>query len=236
MDVDLFQSFSKVDKTKPREVECFFKHFDKDTKKDTLGFDWEMYNTGKSGGYVSLEVNIYYYKGQIASYKLWAELPHRSDLVDQYRKLYTSVLPDYSEGTYLYQYKPDIILKPLTQYQKHTDITPQMASYMSPTAELIYGIAGGLPITILNNRQYFNALKNNLSNNQLVALMYAINPVSRLTAIEYYYKHKSEFVSQEKFDAWIERVYQTKPVVQTISGCIIYNDNARKLVDYYSKY
>jgi hypothetical protein len=235
LDLELFKSISKIDKNKPQEVEQFFEQLDPSLKKDTLGFDWQLWSTGKAGGYVSIQADFYYYKGQIASYKLYSRLPYRRDLINQYRELYPVLLPEHLDRTYFYSYEPKRLLKPLIQYRGHRDITPQMANYMLPTPQLTYGIAGGLPVTPLYNRQLFNALKNNLSNNQIVALMYAINPVSRLTAIEYYYKHKKEFSNRDKIDLWIEQVYKAKPVVETINGCFVYNEDARKLVELYSK-
>jgi hypothetical protein len=235
LDIDLFKTLTKIDKTKPKDVEQFFNQSKRNPNKDTLGFDWVMYHTGKGGGYVSVSVDIYYYKGHIMSYKLTSRLPTRPDLISDYKKLYSTLLPEYIDGTYYYEYKPDNVLKPLKNYNGKNNVTVQMANYMSPTSDLIYGVAGGLPVTELYNRKFFNGLKNNLTNDQIVTLMYAINPASRLTAIEYYYKHKKEFSNQDKIDLWIEQVYKNKPIIQSISGCIIYNEDSRKLVEFYSK-
>ena len=60
---------------------------------------------------------------------------------------------------------------------------------MSPASGLYYGGRGGFSMNLLQNRELFMGLENKLTKELVIQLMYSINPASRLTAIEYYYKY-----------------------------------------------
>lgn len=84
----------------------------------------------------------------------------------------------------------------------------------------MYGYAGGINGDLLVNRKNFKDIQKTLTTDQVYLLMFSINPASRLTAIEYYKKHQSEFANTESIDRWIQVVYTEIPKVDTLMGCI----------------
>ena len=106
---------------------------------------------------------------------------------------------------------------------------------MAPTSGDTYGFAGGLPVTTVYNRRLFNQLKDSLNTDQVIAMMYSINPVSRLTAIEYYFRNPKEYKSDKQVNKWIEKVFKEVPAIRTISGCIVSHENSRSLVEEFVK-
>jgi hypothetical protein len=237
-DIELIHTLEKLDKNNPAAFESFFAQFDYQPAKDTLGFGWIEFAPGKGAGYISVKADFFYYQGTIVSYTLFATLPRREELKDQYRQLYAKLLPLDSIGRFYYNYKPESLLQPLqeyneTKYLKH--IPYALLIYMSPTTSTMYGYAGGISNQLLPNRKMFNTLKDSLTTEQVTTLMYAINPASRLTAIEYYMRNKNRFTNQNEIEKWIQKVYHDRPSVQTISGCIVSYENPAPLVDFYSK-
>ncbi len=88
---------------------------------------------------------------------------------------------------------------------------------MTPNSGTMYGYAGGG--VIMQNRKAFLEIKDSLTNDQLVLLMFSINPASRLTAIEYYLKEKERFSSQQLIDKWIDLVFLEMQKIKTMLGC-----------------
>ena len=65
--------------------------------------------------------------------------------------------------------------------------------------------------------------------------MYSINPVSRLTAIEYYLKNKQRFTNTKRIGKWIAKVFGEVPTIETIYGCLVTNENSKLLVEKFAK-
>jgi len=63
--------------------------------------------------------------------------------------------------------------------------------------------------------------------------MYAINPASRLTAIEYYLKHKELFSSQEEINKWIGMNFKEIPKINTMRGCFLVTEDPETLFPLY---
>ena len=106
---------------------------------------------------------------------------------------------------------------------------------MSPLTGLYYGYGGGLPPTTLPNRKEFNEIKDSLTNEEIIALLYSINPVSRLTAIEYCIKKNNPIINERKIKKWIDKIYTEVPRISTMYGCIGTMDNSKDLVEKYAK-
>jgi hypothetical protein len=106
---------------------------------------------------------------------------------------------------------------------------------MSPTSGLEFGYRGGFGNVLLSNRKAFIGIQKKLTPDEVTTIMYAINPASRLTAIEYYLTHKDLFENTRAIDDWIRKVYAEKPTIQTMDGCIQYETNSKELVEEYVK-
>ncbi len=69
-----------------------------------------------------------------------------------------------------------------------------------------------------------------------MTLMYSINPASRLSAIEYYYRHRELFKNRASIEGWIKKVYAQNATVESIGGCIVYRDKPENLVNNFLKF
>ncbi len=238
MDINLIDSVALLDRNNPIEVEKFFNKDANKNPKDTLGFGWTKFEKSIGAGYISIWAEFFYYQDTIQSYSLMARLPDEKKLIDEYISLYLKFLPLYNKGWFSYKYKEKNILRPLKEYPGNPNsvkYSKNILEYMAPTSGDTYGIVGGLPLTITQNRKLFNKVKNRYTTNQLIAMMYSINPVSRLTAIEYYYKYPKKYNSNKQVDMWIQKVFKEVPFIKTISGCFVDYGSSKLLVDKFAK-
>jgi hypothetical protein len=232
-DINLIKTLEAIDKNDPTAMEAFFLQFDRAKQRDTLGFGWTVFTQGKGAGYIGVYADFFHYKGKIVSYQLHSRPPSRKELKEQYKQLFANLLPIDSAGLYFYKFKEGEILKPLHNYKVAVaqPIPLNLLTLMSPTSGTMYGIGGGMPPSMLYNRKAFNAIKDKLSNDEVVTLMYAINPATRLMAFEFYRRNRNRFRSKGDIEAWMIKVYKEKPSIETISGCFVFNEQAEKLVD-----
>jgi hypothetical protein len=102
---------------------------------------------------------------------------------------------------------------------------------MTPSSGTMYGYAGGG--VIMQNRKAFLQIKDSLTADQVVLLMYSINPASRLTAIEYYLQHEDLFSSRQVIDNWVGVVFKATPTIETMSGCFRVTETPQSLFPQY---
>lgn len=236
--MNLIDSIIKLDRNNPIEVEKFFSKYADKEPKDTLGFGWTKFQQGIGAGYISIWAKFFYYRNTIQTYILMARLPSQKELIDEYKSLYLKFIPIDTGNIFCYMYREQNILKPLKEFpgnQKTMSVSKKILEYMSPTSGDTYGFMGGLPMTTVQNRKLFNELKDSLTTDQLMTMMYSINPVSRLTAIEYYFKNSKKYNFNKQADKWIEKVFTEVPVIKTISGCIVGHKNSKSLVEEFAK-
>ena len=239
-DIDLLKQVSGLDKSNPQNVADFFARItNSPPRSDTLGFGWIHERTGKGAGYISVDLDYYTHNGIIASYSLSSQISYRKDMAKKYDSLLHVSMPIDSGRSVYYKFREDRILAPLTYIAKNKykrPISLQMLKYMSPLSGTMYGYYGGLPIGMLQNREMFNEISKWLSPEQIVVLMYSINPASRLTAIEYYYRHPELFSHHKAIKNWIKSVYTQKSRMESINGCLVYEDKPENLVNSYLKW
>jgi hypothetical protein len=220
-DKKLISSIINLDKNNPKQIEQYFKtqRIQKsDTTKEVLGFGWTIWTPGIGGGYISISAEFYYFHDSLVSYTLTPNLPEEKGLVKRYKKWYRDFFPYLNSEIQSLKFNEVAILKPLKEYEGTFRSIPQnIISYMTPNSGTMYGYAGGG--VIMQNRKAFLEIQDSLSNDQVILLMYSINPASRLTAIEYYLKYKERFSSQQQIDKWIDLVFAETPTVKTMSGC-----------------
>jgi hypothetical protein len=237
-DMNLIDSVTNLDKNNPKEVESFFHNHAKTSHKKNLGFGWAALEQIIGAGYISISANFFYFNDTIQSYILTAKLPDEKQLIREYKDRYSKFLPSKKDAFFMYKYKEQNILHPLKEFAlKNTksNLPRLISEYMSPTSGDMYGYAGGLALTVLPNRKLFNEIKDSVTPSQIITIMYSINPVSRLTAIEYYVKNKKKFKQNNDIDKWIEKVYNEVPTIETISGCIVSEENSKQLVEELAK-
>lgn len=222
-DRKLFEAIVKLNRENPREAEAFFKKQDKDTAKTNLGFGWKIWKTGVGGGYSSVSACFYYYRDSLAGYSMTPYFSSgKPSLKKRYRQKYQGLFSFVNDEPQPYWYNREAVLQPVAGYRGRLagpDIPEAISKYMSPESGMMYGYSGGDGL-VLPNRRAFNAIREGLTSEQVLLILYAKNPASRLTAIEYYLEHPNEFAEREKIDQWVEANFAEMPRVETMYGCL----------------
>ncbi len=237
-DDTLIDQVKKVVSFGPATIESYFKLNGGQRSLDSLGFNWIKKEWTVPGGYISFYADFYYLNDSLKTLILWVHLPDDFSLVEHYYASYSTFLPIDSGDAFYYKYCPQNLFKPLEEYslvKNHIRPSFEMLKYMSPTSSLFYGYRGGFSGEVLPNRAAFESLKAKLSMDQVFALMYSINPASRLTAIEFFLKNKSRFKSSNEIQSWIRRVYSEKPKIETFNGCLQSEKSSAFLVQMFVK-
>ncbi len=249
-DRQLITLLNGLNRQAPKEVEQFFSGGQK-IEKENLGFGWTEAYLGRTAGYIRISAAFYYYNDSIVTYKIQPDLPFDSSLQKMYlawyAPLYTSVdTIRYQFGNsmqVIFTMTPFIfngtgILHPLKECDDSTkaqELSSKILECMSPESGIQYGFGGGLPFTVFSNRKVFEEIKNKLSKKEIVALLYSINPASRLMAVEYCIQKNDSLLKDPIIAKWVEKLYREVPQVQTMSGCIVEMKDSKKLVERYAK-
>jgi antitoxin component YwqK of YwqJK toxin-antitoxin module len=246
----------KIDRNNPKNVENIFSQGQK-IHKDTLGFGWTQSYIGLGGGYISIYAYFYYYNDSIISYTIVPEIPsYDTSLQKKYKQWYYPFFTQFDTIKYTigqghshnytvlkmqpFKYNEQGILQPLKEYsmiKSPTVLSKKILDYMKPDigGDLSYGWGGGLPVTMFPCRKGFNAIKDSLTKDEITALLYSINPASRLMAIEYCIKKKNTILQDKQIEEWIDRIYKEVPMINTLNGCFGSTESSKSLVEYYSK-
>jgi hypothetical protein len=234
-DKKLIAAVINLDKNNPKEIEHYFKSQriqKSDTAKEILGFGWRMWTPSIGGGYISISAKFFYYYDSLVSYSLTPRIPEEKGLKKRYKKWYGDYFAYSNSEIQTYNFNEVAILKPLMEYTGTLKSIPEkVVNYMTPNSGTMYGYAGGGEI--MQNRKAFLEIKDSLTNDQVILLMYSINPASRLTAIDYYLKNKERFSSQQQIDKWIGLIFSKTPTVKTMSGCITITETTETLFPKY---
>lgn len=236
-DINLINQVAILDKQNPSQIQKFFS--EKGYKEhDVLGFGWEQTSFSIGAGYISIRAKVFCSHDTIKSYYLEAYLPDEVELAKEYKTLYSKIFPTHLDDKYYFNYHTEIISQPLQQFyflNLPLKVTPKIADYMSPFSGIEYGYRGGFSGGLLFNRELFMGIQKEITNNQIIAVMFSVNPASRLTAIEFYLSHKNRFKISNEIDSWIETVYKELPSIQTLDGCIQHEVDAKERVQEYVK-
>jgi hypothetical protein len=230
IDKRLITTITKLDKSKPAEIEQYFKQQRIQAvsiEKENLGFGWTMWTPAIGGGYISIAATFFYYHDSLVSYSLRTQLPKEKGLQQRYRKWYGTYFSYADAAIQPYQFNEAAILRPLKEYPGQVDhVSENISHYMTPYSGTMYGYAGGG--VIMQNRRAFLAIRDCLTNDELILLMYSINPASRLTAMEYYLKAQNR-VKDDVVYKWIEQNMMELPQTKTMSGCFYETVDTRTL-------
>jgi hypothetical protein len=216
----------------PQYLSDYFKKHDKQWKMEDLGFGWKTGTVNISGWDIEVTGVLYYYRDSAVAYTLTA---HTSAGTHKRRRQQKRLQPAFElrqDTIQPYVFNGKALCMPLPECPYRLPVVPQgIVGYMSPLSGTAYGhYAGGGTGRLLPNRSAFNAIADSLTDAQLACLLYAINPASRFTAIEYYWRHKARFGERPDFDAWIEKNFAAFPQLPWQAGCITYLEDSRYLV------
>lgn len=189
---------------------------------EDLGFGYKMIKKGLGGGYISLKTNFYFHQDSLIGFTIFLSLPDHKRLIEKYKEWYKDKfnLEEYSPKIY---YNSELMDYPLLGYYgtlNVQEIRKELKFYFSIESGLMYGLRGGYSNSILPNRKLFIGLLNSLTYEELYLLMHSKNPATRLTAIEYYLRNKSNIDLEYPVDEWIEKVLRQTTSVDTLDGCL----------------
>lgn len=239
-DKKIIRDIVHLDKNNPQVVEKHFRSqlFQKrDTAKENLGFGWTMWTPRINGGYVSIYASFIYYNHNIVSYSIFPKMPDETGLIKRYKKWYQDGFSFKSDTIQPYHYNSDSIRRPLKEYTgslSSEGIPKKLVDYMSPHSGTLYGPPGNIRKGLFVNRNAFNRIKDSLTNDQVILLMYSINPASRFTAIEYFFRHLDKFANPHIIYTWVEKNFIEIPQVETFYGCQRFFEPTEAIVRMYS--
>ena len=140
---------------------------------------------------------------------------------------------DKEENAYIYLYNVDEVSKPYKEIKGFESTNDKIKFYMSPFSGTRYGCRGGYGNIIIDNRCAFKQIENDLTTEDIFYILHSINPASRLTAVEYYYKNTDRFneKEQEDIEIIIENIYEELgDEIEVLSGDIVLYGNPRDAV------
>lgn len=236
-DKRLIKGLGRLDHSAPVEVADYFaKNRNGRGERDIeeLGFGWKVWHTGFGGGYVGVKAKFYYLRDSLVAYELIPEMPSEPELKERYRAWYAATFRFVGDSIRSRGLNMETLEEPLPQYSGLFKASPPSDSirrYMSPACGTRYGFRGGYGNGLTTNRAYFRNIKDQVDDDALLLMMYAINPATRLTAIEYYYHRRGHaFGDAPEVDAWVHRVFEQVPQVSFVMGCLVETTTAHQAV------
>jgi hypothetical protein len=227
-------SYIKAFKANPLKIESYLQPVKK--RRNDLGFGYSSIEGSMGKGYVTVFYHLLYFQDKLVSYRLSPEMPRDSRLTQRYKRLYSALyrFDENNNAQDLYiNFKE--MAKPLDSFTR-VPSTRALAYLMTPFSGVVYGFRGGEASTILENRAAFNFVKEKLTPEDYLMLLYSKNPATRLTAAEHYYRNPKKFEKYKtKIENRIETIYIKLPETQTMYGCILTTDDSKKLVNFYVK-
>jgi len=201
----------------------------KNDGREDLGFGYQLKQSGKGLGSMTISYQILYYKNEIVSYRVTTRIPNNSKRL---KKLYKEKLSMLFKVNDDYKVEPiyfgiDNAYEPLAGIEKrNNDILNET---MSPFSSITFGTYCGESMTLMNNRKLFDKI---ITSDNCEYLLYSKNPATRLMAVEFYYCNLTKFsdVQKKSIDSRIEEFKRKPMLTSTCSGCIISGQLTNKII------
>jgi hypothetical protein len=203
-------------------------------KSNDLGFNYCSVRGIYEIGYLSIRYHFIFFKDKLISYQLSSFLPLDSRLTKRCIKICSLLFE--SDNNYVTKpiyYKYDEMVKPLNTNIKQYTTDKKIQFLMTPYSGEIYGVyafMGYSPI-LLENRRNYNAIKDKITPEIELMLLYSKNPATRLSAIEYYYQHPEQFTKdKDSYETRIKAIYAESPLIETVVADHPSTQNAEEMV------
>lgn len=217
-DKKLMKAILRLPKDDARMVEQYFKKHDKDTARENLGFGWTVWKAGVSSWDIAIGATFYYEGDSLVSYSLTPNLSSQKGKLKRQQQRLRGLFPLVNDTLQSYTYNHSALFAPLKNYPGDLhQPPPAIGHYMSPLSGTEYGYTN--MVGILKNRKAFNDIKDSLTNEQIICMMYSVNPASRLTAIEHYWRLRDRFGERPDLDAWVEQNFAVFPEMTIYGSC-----------------
>jgi len=229
-----FSELTKILKNNERDIIDILK-IDKNDRRTKLGFGYEQIEASMGKGYAGIFYNLILKDGQVVSYEFTPKFPSEKNLKERYLKLFSGIFEINENIIHKRYYNIAEMKSPLKIINSEVSLNENLKFLMTPFSGTKYGFSGGIGGNVLTNRAIFLEESKNITPEICQILMHSKNPATRLMAIEYYMKNKSEFKNQGLINDWIEKVYSELPTIETFDGCIVNQRDSKKLVSEYAK-
>lgn len=218
-DKRVIKAILRLPKADAQAVELYFKKHDKDAVRDNLGFGWTVWKAGVSGWDIAISATFYYNRDSLVSYSLSPNYSEQKGKLKRQQKRLCSVFQVLDDTAQSYVFNQSALFAPLKNYPGHLHQPPTaIGQYMSPLSGTEYGFMN-YRNDRMTNRRAFNAIKDSLTNEQIICMMYAVNPATRFTGIEHYWRFKERFGERPDLDAWVEQSFAAFPEMTTYGSC-----------------
>ncbi|CAL2086465.1 hypothetical protein [Tenacibaculum sp. 190524A02b] len=197
--------------------------------RENLGFGYQLKESGKGLGSISINYQILYYKNKIISYELSTYIPNKSRKLQKLYKEKLSILFDVDSDYNVEPFYFNITQanKPLVGMDRLKNNS--LDRVMSPFTGTIYGNYCSSANKMLANRKEFNEV---INKDNCQYLLYSKNPSTRLMAVEFYYHNKNDFNESQKniINMRINKLRRNPILTRTCSGCIRGKDMTKKII------
>lgn len=181
---------------KPKSLESLFLKSNNGNYK-SLGFNYKVYSSVIYRKNLVITCDFLYLKDSLISYVLKPKLPNSKRLQKKHLKFYNNtfeVTEDNIIKPLFYNY--ETFYKPLKYYKGKRISNPKIDHFMSTESGLYYGETIGFTADTMENWKLLLDLKDQLTSDVILQLLYSKNPISRLNTIKYYYLNSEKFADK----------------------------------------
>lgn len=204
-------------------------------KRTKLGFGYEQIESNVGKGYAGIYCNLILKEGQVISYEFTPNFPRNKDLKERYIKLFSGIFKIDDNTIHNRYYNIEEMENPLKSINSDISLNENLRFLMTPFSGTRYGYSGGILGSVFTNRAIFLEESKSITTEVCRILMNSKNPGTRLMAIEYYMKNKSDFKNHDLLNNWIDEVYLELPTIETLEGCFVMQRGSKELVSEYVK-
>ncbi len=240
LDKRIIKQLVGINKDSTRLIEEYFGTPEHAKNMTNIGFGWTVWSPSKSGGYISIRSDFYYFNDSLVAFQINAELPDEVTLRNKYIKWYNYYFETNGNNELTpYFFNIESVYSPLKNIDyeiKSIQLKNQLITLMKPTSNLYYYWAGGYSGSIPSNRKLFMENAYSLSFVELKFMTYSKNPITRFMAIEEIIrKNYIETECTSKDLEWYEQCFKEVPLVKTLNGCLGSTESSENLVYMFSQ-
>jgi hypothetical protein len=195
-----------------------------------LGYGYSViqFSTGK--GYVSIFYTCVYKDRRLISYMLNPQMPHDDRLTHRYISFYKELFRIENNRPMDLYFGYEKMTKPFGESENVLKASDELGFLMTPFSGIVYGDFEGFEDQIIENRKAYNKIKESINEKELLYLLRSINPVTRLTAAEHYFKNIYHYSQHSLIERLIEDNYKELPTIQTISVDLVNEEDAKEVL------
>ncbi len=217
-----------------KDILNIFKIDEKD-RRTKLGFGYEQIESSMGKGYVSIFYNLILKDRQVTSYEFIPQLPKNKYLTERYLEFYSGIFKIENNTIHNRYFNIEEMENPMKKLDTNIALNENLRFLMTPFSGTRYGFSGGFAGSIFTNRTIFLEESKSITPEVCLILMNSKNPGTRLMAIEYFMKNKSDFKNPDLINNWIDKVFTELPTIETLEGCLAMQRDSKELVLEYVK-